>query len=386
MKKDTVAFVSTFPPRKCGIATFTKDLMDSIEGNGFSNMGSVVIAMNSNGDSANHYDDKVGFQVDQSDANSYLEAADYANGNESIKLVNIQHQFGIFGGKNGGNLLPFLRAIKKPIVTSFHSVIENPDKERRNVVEEICERSSKILVTIEKAKDILSDHYGIRRDKIAVIPHGIHPINDSNNHGLAAEFWENRIIISTFGLINPRKNLENVIESLPSVIKRYPDILYIISGETHPNVKKQEGEQYRNKLIQKVKNLGLEGNVRFINRYLALPELIELLQRTDIYITPYKHENQVSSGTLAYAFGCGRACISTPYHFARELLTDGRGMLVPFGDSGAIGDTILQILDNPGLREKMGKGAYEHSRSMLWPNVAEMHVDVFNRIMNGKAM
>lgn len=379
-KWNWVGFVSTYPPRECGIATFTQDLVTAVDKK-LKILKSKIIAINNNGSAMYNYGRKVRFQIDQTELDSYSDAAAFINGSNTMKLVNIQYEFGIFGGKYGDYIIPFLKMIKKPVVTTFHSVIENPKKYRKEVVRGICKCSNKVVVTINKAKEILEKDYGINKSKIEIIPHGIHPVDFISPSRSKRTFGKNRIILSTFGLINPRKGLENVIHALPAVIKKYPNIIYIILGETHPNVRLKEGENYRKKLIQKVKKLGLKKHVKFYNKYLPLRELFKYLKATDIYITPYNNKNQVSSGALSYAFGCGRACISTPYYFAKDLLDNKRGILIDFKNPNSIANAIIHILDNPDLKKEMEKKAYDYSRFMIWPRVAEHYLKLFNQVL-----
>lgn len=346
----------------------------------FKTSKSKVIAINNNGSSLYNYSKKVRFQIDQTELDSYLDAAAFINGSK-IKIVNIQHEFGIFGGKKGDYIIPFLKALKKPVVTTFHSVLGKPDDHRKDIVREISKYSKKIVVTIDKAKQILHKEYGVNKKKIVVIPHGIHPVDFVVPSKTERLFGKNRIVMTSFGLINQTKNLECAIDALPDIVKKYPNFLYVIIGETHPGVRLKEGEHYRNKLIKRVKKLGLKKNVKFYNKYLGLNEVIKCLQSTDIYITPYRSKEQVSSGTLAYAFGCGRVCISTPYYFADDLLSNGRGVLVKFNDSGSIVKNIFNILKNPNLKKSIEKKAYSYSRSMTWPVVAKGYLDVFKQVV-----
>jgi len=379
--KNCVLYMSTFPPRECGIATFTKDLVDSMDKKFNPALKSEVLAINDDGSSIYNYDGKVSFQLDQTDMEGYISIAKEVNDRKDIKLVNIQHEFGIFGGNAGDHLLPFLEKVKKPVVVTFHSVVPNPDEHKKMMVNHIFRKASAVVVMAKESVRILKDDYGVNDSKkIFFVPHGVPEVmfNPENSGGNVR--LENRIILSTFGLMNRGKGIEYVIESLPQIVKNFPEIIYLVIGETHPQVRKKEGESYRNSLINLVEELGLRDNVRFYNKYLTLAEIIAYLNATDIYISPSLDENQTVSGTLSYALGCGKAIISTSTVYAKEVLAKNRGILVDFRNPETIGNAIFTLLSDKKLKERMEKNAYELGRKMIWPNVAAEYLMLFNNV------
>lgn len=366
-----IAYVSTFPPRECGIATFTNDLIDNLDRLYSPTMESKVIAMNVQAIGEYHYPKKVIFQINQSEPNEYIKAARQINNNPKIKLVNIQHEFGIFGGNFGGYILKFIEECVKPVVITFHSVLPEPNNELREAVCNLITLSKNVVVMTNFSKQILMKDYGIPEEKIKIIPHGIHPvIYRPTNRAKSGIGLSNKIILSTFGLLNKDKGIEYIIESLPEVVKKFPDVYYLVIGATHPLVRKREGELYRNYLMQKVYALGLVGHVRFYDKYLALNTLLEFLQATDIYICGSLNPNQAVSGTLSYALGAGRPVISTAFAQAKEYITKDTGILVDFKNPEAYASALLQLLENEKTRVIMGKNAYAKTRDMIWPNVA----------------
>ena len=304
-----------------------------------------------------------------------------------IKLVCIEHEFGIFGGEeNGEYLIAFLDKLEKPAVVTFHSVVPNPSDERKRVVMSIAKRSKAITVMAASAVDILVDNYGVDRNKIHVIHHGVPSIDllKDNTSVKRSLGLDNRFVISTFGLINKGKGIEYAIKALPNIVKKFPNVLYLIIGETHPIVRKQEGEEYRNKLIRLVEKLGLKDNVKFYNKYLTLEEIIEYLKASDLYIYSALDKNQIVSGTLAYAMSAGKAIIGTPSIYAKEVLADGRGVVVEFKNVKSMEKTIFDIIENPSLRKNLEKNAYAFSRQMTWPNVATNYLNVFKKFIDVK--
>ncbi|MDD4900131.1 MAG: glycosyltransferase [Candidatus Omnitrophica bacterium] len=375
-----IAYVSTFPPRECGIATFTADLtaaMDDLLAPAFE---SRVAAVNIDDISRYHYPRKVIFQIDQYSRQEYVETAEKINRMNDIKLVNIQHEFGIFGGKYGAHILSFLEVLKKPSIVTFHSILPSPDKEFYNIVRSIAEKASGLTAMTNLSREIIIREYGVADEKISVIPHGIHsmPYNSSARHKSALGISK-KVNLLTFGFLNRGKGLEYVIEALPKVVKAYPDLIYIILGVTHPNVLKEEGESYRNFLIQKVRYLNLSSHVNFYNEYVSLDELLNFLKAADIYIATSLNPNQAVSGTLSYALGSGRPVISTSFAQAKELITSEAGILVNFRDPGSYAEAIMRLLKDPSLREQMGKNAYFRTRNMTWENVALEYSKLFSK-------
>ena len=373
--------MSTFPPRECGIATFTKDLIDSMDKKFNPALKSEVLAINDNGSSIYNYDGKVSFQLDQNDMEGYISIAKKINDREDIKIVNVQHEFGIFGGNAGDHLLPFLEKVKKPIVVTFHSVVPNPDENKKRIVAHIFRKASAIVVMAKESVRILKKGYGVNdSNKIFFVPHGVPQVPFDSKNSKEKVHLEGRIILSTFGLMNKGKGIEYAIKALPPIVRKFPQLIYLIIGETHPQVRKREGESYRNSLVNLVEELGLSDNVRFYNKYLTLAEIIAYLNATDIYISPSLDENQIVSGTLSYALGCGKAIVSTPTVYAKEVLAKNRGILVDFRNPETMGNVIFTLLSDSKLKKELEKNAYELGRKMIWPNVAAEYLRVLNKV------
>ena len=379
-----IVFLATFPPRECGIATFTRDLVSSINQRLPKDKKAGIIAMNSNGVNIYNYPPEVVYQISDTDMNDYIEAARQINNSPRIKLVNIQHEFGIFRGTWGDNILAFLEVVNKPVIITFHSVLPHPDPKLRKVVKAICEKVSEIVVMTNKGVDLLRNTYHVNTP-IQVIPHGIPKVSFEDQSEEKTKLgYEKKLVLSSFGMISAGKGYEYVIESLPKVVKKYPNLLYLIIGETHPVTRKEHGEDYRNLLIDKVKKLKLEKHVKFYNKYLTLEEIIQYLKATDIYISSGMNPNQITSGTLSYAMGCGRAVISTSFLHAKDAITPERGVLVGFKNPKAFERAILSVLDDPEMRREMEKKAYYYTRPMTWPNVAMHYCDMFDKYLDLK--
>jgi len=390
MKRGNVSnilYVSSFPPRECGIATFTKDLTRAMDHKFNPALKSKILAINDNGSSIYNYGGKVKYQLSETDIEEYMTSAERINKSKKIKLVCVQHEFGIFGGGgNGEFLVPFLEKLQKPCVVTFHSVCPEPSEERIKVVRAIARRAAAIIVMAKKGVEILKEVYGIDPKKVYYIPHGIPSINYSGRKEAAnikrALGLEGRTILSTFGLINPCKGIEYVIKALPEIVKKYPDVLYLVIGETHPAIRKKDGEKYRNSLIALAEKLGLKSHVKFYNKYLTLEEIKDYLKATDIYMFVSQDPTQIVSGTLSYAFGAGKPIVATRSLHAVELLQEGKlGFLVNFGEYEGVRKALNILLANPEYREELGKKAYETSRCMLWQNVAAEYLKVFKSII-----
>ncbi|MAG52695.1 MAG: glycosyl transferase [Nanoarchaeota archaeon] len=385
--KSFIMYVSTYPPRECGIATFTKDLTTAMDKKFNPSLKSKILAVNENGSSIYNYGGKVHMQLNESDIENYIEAAKRINKNEKIKLVCIEHEFGLFGGEEYGEfLISFLDKLEKPAVVTFHSILPDPNEERVKVVRSIVKRCKAVTVMAETGVDILSKKYGIDKKKIYVIHHGVPSVDFLENNSTIKKSLglENRTVLSTFGLINRGKGIEYVIKALPNIVKKFPNLLYLVIGETHPVVRKQEGELYRNKLIKLVERLGLKNNVKFYNKYLSLEEIIEYLKATDIYIYSALEMNQIVSGTLVYAMSAGKAVIATPSIYAKEMLDDERGFVVKLQDVGSMRNAIEKILEDKNLKRTLEKNAYAFTRQMIWPNVAANYLEVFNKLIKVK--
>jgi len=374
-----VVYLSSFPPRECGIATFTADLTGAMDDLLESVVESRIAAVNTDAVSRYHYPRQVLFQIDPYSERDYLRTAESINGMDDVKLVNVQHEFGLFGGGYGANILSFLGALKKPSVVTFHSVLPSPNGELHRIVRLIAEKASGVTAMTNLSREILVREYGLDEKKISVIPHGIHaaPYSSSARPKAALGFPE-KIILLTFGFLSRGKGIEYVIEALPKVVKAYPDLMYIVLGVTHPNVLKEEGESYRNSLIQKVRDLGLSSHVSFYNEYASLDSLLQFLRAADIYISTSLDPNQAVSGTLSYALGSGRPVISTPFAQAREIITPESGLLVNFRDPDSYAEALTALLKDPLRREQFGKNAYFRTRNMTWENVALEYSKLFS--------
>jgi len=325
------------------------------------------------------YPTRVRFELTEKDIDSYLRASDFLNIN-NVDMVCLQFEYGIFGGKAGSHILALLRGLRMPIVTTLHTILKTPDPDQRRVLEEVAALSDRLVVMSERGSEFLHDIYNVSLEKIDIIPHGIPDVpfvDPSFNKDLFGV--EGKIVLLSFGLLSSSKGIETVISALPDIVARYPDIVYIIVGATHPHVIQHEGETYRLSLQWLAQQKGVESNVIFYNRFVSLEELIEFISAADIYITPYHNEAQIASGTLAYTLGAGKAIISTPYWYAQEILSEGRGVLVPFRDSAAVAEQVISLLDNEAERHAMRKRAYMFGRAMIWSEVAKRYMASFER-------
>jgi glycosyltransferase involved in cell wall biosynthesis len=372
-------FLGSYPPRECGIATFTKDVVDSYDQR-FQTQ-SQIVAIEEPGAVPRAYPPTVVANLIQNDRGSYGAIADFVNAH-SCDALNIQHEYGLFGGENGEWILDLIALVKKPVIVSLHTVLPDPSPDHLRVARLICAGASAIIVLSGTGKDILMDRYGVEPSKINVIHHGVPdvPFRDTALPK-AALGLENRQVISTFGLINSGKGLEYAIGAMRDVAAAHPEALYLILGQTHPVVRRNEGEVYRESLEAMVAEHGLGDNVRLIDRYLGFDELVAYLQATDIYLTPYLNPVQIVSGTLAYAIGLGKAVVSTPYLYAEELLAHGRGFLVDFRDANSIAATLNSLLVDRDLRASTERRAYRFGRQMTWPHVAQEYGRLFHSLL-----
>jgi len=376
--KGRIYFVGTYIPRQCGIATFTHDLAHAI-GEEIGSAACQVVALN-NRPEGYDYPPEVVFEISQNQIHDYRLAAEYINlSGEGI--VCLQHEFGIFGGPQGTYITHFLKNLKKPVLTTLHTVLKEPTPEYHQALIEIAQLSQGLVVMSRHAIDILREVYGIPDSKIFFIHHGVPDVPFIDPNYYKDEFnVEGRLVLLTFGLLNPNKGIENVLEALPEIVAKYPKVAYIILGATHPEIRKVHGESYRLSLQRKVARLGLEQHVFFHNRFVSLAELCQFIGACDIYITPYLSREQIVSGTLAYALGMGKAVISTPYWYAEEMLQEGRGKLVDFGDIKGLQQAIIDLIENEIERHQMRKKAYEFGRSMTWKNVAREYIKALGEI------
>jgi glycosyltransferase involved in cell wall biosynthesis len=326
-----------------------------------------------------HYPSEVRFEMLEKDLDSYRRAADFLNFN-NVEVLCVQHEFGIFGGPAGSHLLALLKEVRMPVVTTLHTVLRDPSAQQRQVTEELVRRSDRLIVMASKGAEFLREMYGVPKEKIDLIPHGIPDIPFRDTKFYKDQFGvEGREVLFTFGLLGPGKGIEYVIEALPEIVRRHPGVVYLVLGATHPNLIAREGESYRLSLERLADDRGVKEHVIFYNRYVSLDDLKEFIGATDVYITPYLNEEQSTSGTLSYVFGAGKAVISTPYWHAQELLAEGRGHLVPFRDSSAIAKAVNELLLNPVRMDQMRHNAYIKGREMIWPCVARRYLDCFQR-------
>jgi glycosyltransferase involved in cell wall biosynthesis len=365
-----IAFVSSSVPRRCGIATFTADVMAAVKAADPTVRCSVVAIDEPN--SARAYGPEVKLRIKQREPESYRAAAALLN-TTNIDVVNVQHEFGLYGVWKDGvyedHLRGFLLELRKPVMVTLHSVPPNPSPSMRDAVRLIASRSNEVIVMAHTAARLLVSDYGITKTPI-VIPHGMPAVEPTGRHRLKTKLgMEHRTIISTFGLVDPRKGLEFVIAAMPAIVERHPDALYLVVGQTHPELLKQQGETYRNTLERAAEDLGMTDHIAFVNEYLTQRDIVGYLLATDVYVTPYLDPNQITSGTLAYALGAGKAIVSTPYLHAIEALADERGIIVPFRDAGAIADAVRRILDDRELKQRLERRAYAYGRETAWPAV-----------------
>jgi glycosyltransferase involved in cell wall biosynthesis/uncharacterized protein (UPF0147 family) len=378
-KNPCLLFVGTFPPRECGIATFTQDLTNAIDKEFNPGVKTKILAINDNGTSIYNYPRKVTMQINETDIEDYINRANEINKSPAIKLVNIQHEYGLFGGDQGEFLIPFLELLKKPVIITMHTVLPRPEEKMGKVGRIISEKSAGIIVMNNTAKEILYKTYGVKKNLIHVIPHGVHHVAfPSKSRAKRKLNLSGHTILSTFGMISCDKGIEYAIEALPEVIERYPNVLYLIIGATHPLILKREGEKYRNKLKRLIAKYKLEDNVKFYNRYLEINELIDYLKATDIYVYPMLSREQASSGSLSYALSCACPTIATASQYAKNVINHERGVLVRFRNSNDIKEALLELIPDKKAREEMKKNAYFYSRHMTWQNVALSYFKIFN--------
>jgi glycosyltransferase involved in cell wall biosynthesis len=376
-----LAFIGNSLPRRCGIATFTTDLQKAMEVLSPRSQATLVAMTDSGRDY--QYPPAVGFQIHVGDADEYERAADFLNA-RGCEVVSLQHEFGIFGGEAGADVLRLLRRLKMPIVSTLHTVLAAPSAPERRVLREIVDLSAGVVVMAEKARDLLESQYEVPRRKIDLIPHGIpdvqlvSPVAAKRRRGFAG-----RPVLLTFGLLSPNKGVEVMIDAMPAVLADRPDAVYVVLGATHPALIRSDGEGYRERLKERVRALGIESAVVFLDQFVDQATLVDFINMCDVYVTPYLNEAQMTSGTLAYSFGLGKAVVSTPYWHAQELLAEGRGVLVPFGDPKALGTAVSRLLMDDARRNLMSAQAYMYSRSMTWPATAHRYLAAFDRARLG---
>jgi glycosyltransferase involved in cell wall biosynthesis len=374
---DRIAFIGNYSPRQCGIATFTTDLCEAVAAE---HPGATCIALPVNDNEAGYaYPPRVRFELAEKDIDSYHRAADFLNIN-SVDVVSLQFEYGIFGGRAGSHILALLRELRMPIVTTLHTILREPDAHERRVLEEVAALSDRLVVMSERGAEFLHEIYRVPTAKIDMIPHGI-PDLPFVDPGFHKDLFgvEGKVVLLSFGLLSANKGIENVIAALPAILANHPNVVYFIVGATHPHVKQHDGESYRLSLQRLAQAKGVAGQVIFYNQFVTLEELVEFIGAADIYITPYQNPAQIVSGTLAYTLGAGKAVISTPYWYAEEMLADERGVLVPFRDPAALAAQVIDLLDNEAKRHGMRKRAYVFGREMIWPQVARRYLESFAR-------
>ena len=371
-----VALIGNHLPRRCGIATFTHDLHRAIS-TARPDLDTCVVAMNDAGGTYD-YPAAVRFQIQEESIDGYAQAAAFLNA-APFDVVSLQHEYGIFGGEAGAHVIELLQRLIMPVVTTLHTVLPTPTPAQRDIMGKIVARSTKLVVMAEKGRELLRSVHDVSPQKIEVIPHGIPDFPFLEAHHAKTKFgFSGKTVILTFGLLSPSKGIETVIDAMPAIIRSCPNAVYVILGATHPNLVRTQGEAYRDKLTVRARELGIEDHVVFFNQFVDQATLLSFISMCDVYATPYLNEAQMTSGTLAYSFGLGKAVVSTPYWHARELLGDGRGILVPFGDSKAIGVEIAALLTNDVRRHAMRKRAYAASRPMTWAQTAKRYLAAFD--------
>ncbi len=381
-----VAFVASAIPRRCGIATFTADLQAAVKAADPS-VRTLQVAIDEP-NAARAYGSEVRWRVRQEDWRTYRDAA-LALGASSVDIVNVQHEFGLWGQWHDGvyddHLAPFLEHLTKPVVVTLHTVPPRPDQHLADAIRTASERSDVIVVMGHTAARLLREVYGIAKQP-AIIEHGMPAIEPHGRQRLKRQLGvEDRQIVSTFGLVDPRKGLEYVIAAMPEVLSRHPNALYLIVGQTHPELLKREGEAYRNSLVEIARRAAVADHVKFVNEYLTQRQIVDYLLATDVYVTPYLDPNQITSGTLAYALGAGKAIVSTPYLHAREVLSDGRGILVPFRDAGEIAAAVSAILSDPAQKQRLEQRAFAYGKEMAWPAIGKRVLALMRDVLDARA-
>jgi glycosyltransferase involved in cell wall biosynthesis len=375
-----VLVLGSFPPRECGIATFTKDVVDSLDAR--ADVQCDVIALDERSNEERAYGRQVVARLKRDDRASYASLAAFINAQPASVLL-VQHEYGLFGGEDGEAFLDLLAAVRTPVVVSLHTILTAPNAHHRAVTQRICARANAIVVLSQTGKDILQRLYAVNDEAIYIIPHGVPNVPFMSTAGAKQTLGVgDRKIISTFGLLSRAKGLEDAIDAMRTIVIRHPDALYLILGQTHPLVRQHEGESYRDELFTLVAAKGLQRNVEFVDRYLSFADLVAYLSATDIYLTPYLNADQIVSGTLAYALGCGKAIVSTPYLYAKEVLGQNRGILCQFRDPSSMAAGVTTLLDHPQQRHAMERRAYKYGHGMIWSNVAMSYSHLFRNAMS----
>ncbi len=379
-RRHKIAYVGTYPPKECGIATFTLDVVNSTDLSGWR---SIVFAVDDIAPTEPHPDKKVVYTIEKENKADYVRAARLLD-KHKVSLLSIQHEYGIYGGDHGEYILELARAVTMPVAVTLHTVLPNPSEPQRRILKELEKHVSCFVVMAHKAVELLETVYGIAPSKIRFIPHGAPNAPYHAEKAAKAKLGlEGRRIISTFGLISPNKGIEDAIAAMPAVVEKEPTATYLVLGQTHPVIKRKEGEWYRESLVKQVADLGLMDNVKFVDKYLTLQELLDYLLATDVYVTPYyANPHQITSGTLAYAMVTGKVIVSTPYLYAEELLAEGRGFLYPFRDSKKLSVIIGNLLTDDALFQRTTDLAYQYGRSMTWQSVGIQYTKLFTEMLD----
>ncbi|WP_256761195.1 glycosyltransferase family 4 protein [Cohnella sp. WQ 127256] len=374
-----IAYVSTYIPKKCGLATYTHHLREAITNMKGNRMLDPVITV-CNPDERSDYEEPWMLPLIKQDNDDYMKVADAIN-QSTVDVVSLQHEFGIFGGEAGSHIVDFLHRLKKPVVTTFHTVFEHPVAPYSDLQKEIALWSDHIIVMNRKGISYLQDNFDVPLEKIMFIPHGTPVPNRADRVNVRREAgWDNRKVLFTFGLLGRSKGIELILHAMASAVHAVPDLLYVIAGQTHPEVRKHEGEAYREELMELIQELGLEHHVQWINRYMPEDQLVSLISACDLYLTPYPGMGQITSGTLAYAAGLGRPILSTPYVYAKDLLHEE--MLLPYGDVGAWSSKLIELFTYPGMLTSWERVISDIGRSMHWPHVGAQHLRLFQQVIS----
>lgn len=379
-----LAFIGNSLPRRCGIATFTTDLKHAVA-DFRPDVETCIVAMTNQGHTYN-YPPAVRVQIKDDHIQDYIDAAAVLNAGQ-FDAVSLQHEFGIFGGEAGSHVMALLSRLNMPIITTLHTVLSEPTRVQREVMARVIDVSSRLVVMANKGRDLLQTIYHVPADKIELIPHGIPDVPFAGSETAKAKLgFSGRSVILTFGLLSPNKGIEVMIDAMPNILSRHPNTVYVVLGATHPNLVRHQGETYRETLVARARERGVEEHVVFLDQFVDQATLLDFISMCDVYVTPYLSESQMTSGTLAYSFGCGKPVVSTPYWHAQELLADGRGMIVPFGDAAAIGQATADLLCDDQRRQVMGQQAYATSRSMTWACTADHYLKVFSTAERGQRL
>ena len=375
-------YISSYIPRKCGIATFTKDLTNAINLLNPYALSEIMAVVRQN--ESIEYPWEVKFKITQDDLNTYLRATEYIN-QSSTDVVVLEHEYGLFGGRSGEYIIPLCETLTKPLIITFHTVLEDSNSEAANLLRRLAEKASVITVMMESIRQKLIHDYSISKEKVVTIPHGTPdlPFGPTEPYKRKRRL-SGKIVLGNINLLTPGRGIEYALQAVALIVQKYPNVLYLIIGQTHPVYLEEHGEEYRESLKKLIRKLKISKNVRFINKYISLEQLIDWLKTIDFYITPYLDPQQVSSGALAYALGAGKCCISTPYVYAKETLDNTRGVLVPFKDSQAIAEKVIELWENPEKKKNIERNAYNYGRLMTWSNVAMRHLDLFRTILKSK--